>query len=377
MKNNRIFLISLIFFQVGFGWYFIHSSLLFFLLYLLLYNKSYFSLKLYKQYYYFSIIFFISLLLLFVIGSRHMTLSFPDQNYIMLFYVTSMLSWIIYKEKSIKNIILFIFIYLLGLYIYSLSVVLYSYFQNPYLYGYGLLLNPFNMQEVNSPSFSNNLLLTTIGFYFILRSIKNQNYRFILWCMIFIAVFAAAFLGGRTYFILLAFYIFIFNYKAFISVKAFIYLSFISLLVFYLSTNYHIFDFILLRFDEQGLDTNNRLNLAIYGISRLLDYPFGGIIIPSFYGHPWFHNLWLDIFRVSGLLPLLLFLSTNLQILYIYLKQSRRTLFVQMLFVYILICMLIFSQDIIIEGNISPLYLYSFLVAFWFRLISNKKLYSI
>ncbi|MGB2870017.1 MAG: hypothetical protein WBD36_16330 [Bacteroidota bacterium] len=60
---------------------------------------------------------------------------------------------------------------------------------------------------------------------------------------------------------------------------------------------------LMTRFGEGGLGSV-RYDMWLYGLSNALSYPFGGLTVPPEFGLTSFHNLWLDVVRLGGILPL-------------------------------------------------------------------------
>jgi hypothetical protein len=102
-------------------------------------------------------------LVLFMRGAVHMTLINPDQVLVKcLFYTTA--SFFVMGSRSIeikKKYLLFTF--LSGMFLYSITVILYSYFLDSTTFGYRHLFNPFIDDFVSSTNYSNNIALIFCG----------------------------------------------------------------------------------------------------------------------------------------------------------------------------------------------------------------------
>jgi len=56
--------------------------------------------------------------------------------------------------------------YIFGLFCYSFSIVLYSMYLDPLVYGYALVISPFSHKELNSPAINNNMAIVFSFFYY-------------------------------------------------------------------------------------------------------------------------------------------------------------------------------------------------------------------
>ena len=63
---------------------------------------------------------------------------------------------------------------LFGKGIWALTITMYSYVQDPIIYGYGLLLDPFYSIEINSPAVNNALALFYVTLLYLVHNIKNN-----------------------------------------------------------------------------------------------------------------------------------------------------------------------------------------------------------
>ena len=186
-------------------------------------------------------------------------------------------------------------------------------------------------------------------------------------------------LGGRTQLIILGlvfviiFFFYLFEKKGFVpTFKIIMRLVFLVILV-YIVYQLDIFSIkttiessnLLLRLEQGGLEASDqyRINSVLNGLLSLINHPFGGQET-VFY----FHNMWLDVGRVSGVFPFLFLLLYSVlatyHVLMIFLNKNYNiTIRYLFLSLYLGIQINFFTEPIM-EGAISFFLAFCFLSGF-------------
>lgn len=236
------------------------------------------------------------------------------------------------------------------------TVLIYNYFfiGQPSLYGE--LYNPMTSSYVNSPGWSLMLVMVSCYFTGLIIYIKNPLYKLATTLQIISALFFAAYLGGRAFFIIYLFFIvfflfFLFKNKNLINLLGY-FIFFILLLsfVYYFISNYftNILTIISYRF-EQGI-SSPRFNLWIDGFDKMLKNPFGRFYVDTNIDNvKYFHNFWLDTARISGWFPTIIMISLNIYVLAKGYQKKEHTFNILYLLMNI-ICLIIMMQDVILEA---------------------------
>lgn len=295
----------------------------------------------------------------FTIGADNMTLGNPLKTMIMVLIQLFFLGYSFqYQTHEVKlNLLGF---YLFGIFLISIITVVYSFITDSGLYGYGLLINPINNLEMNSPGASDALLLSFSYFYFLVFYKKaGFKLKILSIATVLLSFMGAIFLGGRSFFVLaglLVIFYFLMNLRFKNIIWAFLIMSVLTATAIYiLSINESMLtslDFLFNRFSDQGLDSNRFQHYA-HGLKMIGQYPFGGFEVDKSIEYTlWFHNIFLDTARVAGWLPLLFFITalvyTSKFILY---KNKQKDLhFPIMIFSTIFILMQI---GVVLEGSFN------------------------
>ena len=98
--------------------------------------------------------------------------------------------------------------------------------------------------------------------------------------------------------------------------------------------------------------------MFVYGISNFLDYPFGGLKVHAEgYTGIWFHNMLLDLVRVSGYYVMFLWLIILIITTYLLMKGKDK----QCIIVFIIIN-IAFMQDLAFDGFFNLMALEFYLI---------------
>uniref|UniRef100_UPI0040472809 hypothetical protein n=1 Tax=Shewanella baltica TaxID=62322 RepID=UPI0040472809 len=230
-----------------------------------------------------------------------------------LFYLSSSVFFMIpFYDK--KNIINYLKIYTLSSLIYVYVICSYS-FLNEYR-GYNHLFDPFVGLPVNSPLIA---MLATISFLMIFETfqLKSKFSWFLVSLAFFIQIImSVVYLGSRASFLLMVIY---FTFKFFARNKSkvkmvyalsktlliILFSAFIILNFSHMDIGLSDIDVDIGGFAERGFNSP-RFEMFSNGFDNMINYPFGGLLVnSSSYHGKWFHNMILDIVRVSGFLVML------------------------------------------------------------------------
>ncbi|PMK85343.1 hypothetical protein BCT90_09985 [Vibrio lentus] len=235
-------------------------------------------------------------------------------NKVLVFYFTCQAMFLLgassINDSKKQNVIL---VFTLLSIIYCLYIS-YSSFSLGYR-GYAQLYDPINRIDINSPLIAMMLTLNSIVFLeaFLKKEFKIKISFFVFLFFIFIAVFISGFyLSSRASLVLISVYLFFCFFRikgtVLVIVFSFCFLSFISTLIYHdLAIN-----FSLGGFEDRGIDSP-RFEMLEYGLNNLYYYPFGGMrVISSTYDGIWFHNMFLDIVRVSGWVTMIVWLCISI-----------------------------------------------------------------
>lgn len=295
----------------------------------------------------------------FTIGANEMTLEHPLKLMTVILMQLFFLGYFFhYQGYEIKlNLLGF---YLFGMFLTNIIIVIYSFITDSGVYGYGILINPINNLELNSPLASGALLLS-FGYFYFLAVYKKISFKLKILSIsiVLLSLMGAIFLGGRTFF-LLASLLIVFYFLMNLSFKNIIrFLLIIALLsmvaIYVFSINESMFasqDFLFNRFFNQGLKSDRFQHYA-HGLEMVGQYPFGGFEVDrSIEYTKWFHNIFLDTARVAGWLPLLFFITaliyTSKFILY---KVKQKDLYFPV--AVFSVTFLFMQQDVILEGSFN------------------------
>lgn len=166
--------------------------------------------------------------------------------------------------------------------------------------------------------------MTVAIFLYMIVSEKRRAVKAVYFVLFLFTVHYMFVLGTRTQFIIFGMVtavggIFVSYRKAgFPGVLKLIVGIFIAVICILLAYKYNLFSLqswysntnLALRFTNEaslGASDDNRVNGLLIGIRELFTYPFGGQI-----GQAYRHNMWLDVARVSGILPFMLLLAYSM-----------------------------------------------------------------
>jgi O-antigen ligase len=132
------------------------------------------------------------------------------------------------------------------------------------------------------------------------------------------------------------------------------------------------------RFQEEGVESNRFLQWSS-ALDIILDNPLGGSSTDkSIEKTHWFHNLWLDIGRTSGILPIILILIPQLYIFYLLVFSliKKPNFEKHFLFIFYIALLIALFVEIALEGNIVLFVFHVFFIAVIFRYfrLENKTL---
>lgn len=205
--------------------------------------------------------------------------------------------------------------------------------------------------------------------------------------MIVVALYYDFMLGGRSFFVLIAFSGLVLlairlckaSKSVFDAIKSVTLISILCVLAFVL----YQADFLSLkssfeasymahRFSYQGMADDDRSQRWLYYIEHFSEGVFGGNVIGSTSGYGYAHNLWLDTFDEAGLLPFFLLLLITVQgIAKVFKVASNSDGFNQSILIcFLVILMIQFFVEPVMQG--SPLLFMAF--AFFCGLVDRQSI---
>lgn len=356
LRLNENYVLYLAFFALGFGKFAFYVPL--FALYFFLKGSQILAMPVRSSYLILTGLMLIATLPLYTLGADRMTIDNPFRSLMPLLFFLVVAGFVL-QTKSQEVQFRLITLYILGFGFDALVLVGYSYWVDPVGYGYGLLLNPFNGEEINSPGPSNILsILAALLIYFLFQKQRLVK-RLAVVSLMALVLMAAFFLGGRTFFVILAvsFLVMLFlGIKVSQIPKLVLYTSLLIILAFIFVSSMEFLsdklEFTLQRLSG-GLESNRFLHYA-HGMNVFFDYPLGGFgIDTTIENTKWFHNVFLDNARIGGWFPVLALIIAVLYIAATLLvKRSQYFVFGYLLFV---VSFLIMQQDVVLEGNFRVL----------------------
>jgi len=296
-----------------------------------------------------------------------------------------------FTNLILLNLFCFMFFFMLGYFeakkninkyinFFSISSMLYVYLVCIYSQlngypGYNLVYDVVNGSEENSPLYALQLVIFSVVY------INNNKVKGNLLTIIIISLltfyFSAIYLGSRAAFILLVLY-FILTYRY--NLKR-ILLSMMFLLILAMLYIFSIDSLSWLNiqdfggFSQRGLDSP-RFSMLVYGIENFLNYPTGGLKVQAEgYTGIWFHNMFLDLVRVSGFYVMFMWLAVLIFVGIIFLKFREKN---HNLIIY-LILNIALMQDLAFDGffNIMALEFYLIGNAVWLAFGRQQKMSQI
>lgn len=235
----------------------------------------------------------------------------------------------------------------------ALTSILYSYYMDPILYGYGLLYNPIMDREINSPGAALKVsLLASMFMWFFFEKKRIFIKLFFLIGIIILSIFAA-WLASRAYFVVVII-AFIIAFVLLINIKRALNALVVLLIAIFITPfTLDVLDisiFNQLNRLEGGLESA-RFLLWKDGFNKLLSHPFGGFSVDQEIDPvDWFHNIFIDAGRLAGWLPIFgLFLFLNYVFYLFLLNRNKHTFFAGFVFV---VTFVLAQQDVVVEAMI-------------------------
>lgn len=222
--------------------------------------------------------------------------------------------------------------------------------------GYNLVYDVINGSEENSPLYALQLVLFSVVW---LNNHWHPRHLVKLLLLSLVTFwFSAVYLGSRAAFILLVLF-FVFKLasngrRLLLAGALALLLAALALLMSDVSRWATLLDFG--GFSERGIDSP-RFSMLVYGFSHFLSYPFGGMQVQAEgYTGIWFHNMLLDLVRVSGTLVMAMWLLALLFTGWTLAKRHRKTRY----FTIFIILNIALMQDLAFDGffNIMALEFY-------------------
>lgn len=230
---------------------------------------------------------------------------------------------------------------------------------------YGNVFNPFTGSYENSPKYANLLLIFSI--YVVLMYIEASNFFKVFFLILLLIITYCGIATGSRTFLLFSFIGLL--CVLFLSKNKILYFFIILLLLIYASKFLDFNEFLVFqRISEKGIESS-RWDLYSSGFQMLIEKPLGGGSVDyNLFNTHWYHNVFLDIGRISGIIPVLIFLFITLYCAYLAIKS-----FDYFSVVLFFIVILIMQQDVIISG-IYPIFLiYVFLCMYISSAPHNSK----
>ncbi len=222
--------------------------------------------------------------------------------------------------------------------------------------GYNGIYDVFNGNDENSPLYALQLILFTILYLHL--NVGKINKIWVGLLIITSFYFSVIYLGSRASFLLLIFYFIfvIFKHKTNLLISFIIFIPFIVTLFIYINDfnflNYLDFG----GFENRGL-SSPRFSMLEYGLKNFMNYPWGGLIVHGEgYDGIWFHNMLLDIVRVSGYYTMFVWLFILLMAGLVILKREK------FYFPIFLILNIALMQDLAFDGFFNIMALEFFLL---------------
>lgn len=236
-----------------------------------------------------------------------------------------------------------------------------------------------------------SLSLISLSVVFIAAKTKTQKWlKFLFFIFAVISIICVLRLGSRTGIALMGITVIsviIFDFKNYSQVKKIILISSVIILTLviasFVMTNEELFTFYSSRgeSDEYGSSTfGGRTQLWSYFISQMPNYLLGGIPQSLYLNSPYAHNIWLDIARVAGVLPLSLFLIFSIQTfrtLSRFIRTQSVDMFLKSIFIVLIIGMTSqFFVEPVIEGLFMLLVFFCMILGMIEELNNRKKSYN-
>lgn len=251
--------------------------------------------------------------------------------------------------------------FIFGLGGYSLICLWTTMYEIGQVTAYSKVWNPFLEVFQNSPTHAINLaLLVTLLLINIKESRKIISKIFYV-SLLFVCIYFGLYSGSRVFILIsiISMFFTFFNKKYLISAP---FILFIAFVFFSLFEDFFEVDKLTAidRITSEGSESG-RYNLYKLGLNNLFVYPFGGYNIDSgTYGTIWNHNLFLDIARMSGLVPLFLIIFSYI---FLFKKILKNLKIVNRNFLLIFVCLFILMmQDVVFTGHYM-MFILSFIIS--------------
>jgi len=369
-EHGILFLSALSFFLLAFNKVAIYLPFFLVLIvcFFLMYNLRHVLSKNIKGLIYLSlIVFFVTVT--FAIGLERMTVANPARSYInsllvILFGVLAGGFFLMSMPYKIRIIILAM--YILGLFIQSMSIVIYSFILDPVHYGYNFVITPFGGGIINSPSVSNLLAVVFSFFFYFLLYGKNKITIVVSYIIVVSSFIGAIYLGGRAFFIITAcailFYIVFHKNNNVLKILLYIALLFILItittIIVFQGIDKDFVGFLTGRF--LSIHNSRRIDLYVYGIIMIPNYPFGGFTVDQNIAPvASLHHFILDSARVAGWIPVIIFISALFYLGRKVFSIKHKTEYLLPICL-IIVTLLLMSQDVVLEGNYRLLIVFTY-----------------
>ena len=356
-SNKKKYIIYLLFFMFGTGIFKIYIP--FFFIYIVFSLKNYIYSIYDKKFKTIYGLLNVYILLFFLIGLKNADELDINQFYIYIF-VSGCIFLIAYIEgrRYYKEII---GTYLLGSFFYVMFYVFYNLKYSGSVSIYGNMIDPLTTEAVNTPQYANLLSIVVCGMIIFLNEAKIFILRVISIIMIGLTIFSGLYLGARAFFVVLFIFLFIYLSKK-IKIKNVIIFLFVVMVSSIIVKEYFdiiapYVDFILFRFQEEKIDTTRYL-IWKESINEILNYPFGGFPITASNDSYWCHNLWLDVARISGWIPLMLLISLNIFFLLQYNELKNKKSYFNIWLIGVISLGVMFQE---VEVTRSPIVFFGYL----------------
>jgi hypothetical protein len=392
-KLDTFFLISLASLLTGFWFAKIAIPFIFIILLLLFFlkRKIYFISNVFVLEFFLILLFIVIYLLFWDDPSIPVNASyFKDKQLYMLselIVISTSVYWILGFIDKPQRLLQLLSLFTVGMLLKSLSIVLYTLFFAPYLLAFRQLLDPFSMAISNSPAISimavfagiigvNNLFESKKRFYKVIFNLililGSILVMFLLQARSSIIIFVS------SVFLLLFFRLSLRNY-----LKSIVLFTIISFVFFEVNSyliesneNYaYTYEHTIERFENEKLESR-RYEQWASAFQIIEEHPFGGGStnkgIERTY---WFHNLWLDVGRTSGILPMIFILIY--QSIIVFSLISRLIVSpsdeIKFLLIFYLSLLMALFVEVALEGNIVLFVFHIFLGSLILRYLRLTK----
>lgn len=339
------YLSFIIFFLVGF-YKFDYAIVFSILLLILLSRKLNNNVIFYNSNIPYLIVLYIGIFLFYIISFIHgMYDNYNNMGEILAVVIFIFLGYLFINLLEINKKHLVLAGLLFGLGSYSSYCLWYTYFELGQVSAYSKVWNPFLADYENSPPHAINIALLSV---WCINSIFKRRFiekLFFIPLVIFL-ILAGLYSGSRVFLLIVLFSI-VFNI---VESKKIIFpilliIVFITIFPFLDFSDFTTFD----RLSSDGLKSQ-RFELYYLGLENLFYYPFGGYQVDkSTFGTVWLHNIFLDVSRMAGLIPLVLFLIFYIGVIKRILKYKKNI--DKNLILIFLSSFVLMQQDVIFTGN--------------------------